>query len=129
MPRILIVEDDLTQKHLWNYIIERVNENSVVSWVTSETEAEFLIDEAFDKNQGFDLIISDIYLSDTKTGIDLWHKYFKQFKGKMILTSGIDYGKFVRQLGYDAPQPLFIQKPLVASECIESIYSVLKKTG
>lgn len=126
-PKILIVEDDKTLEPIWSYIIERVNNNAQLLWTTSETQAEELIMDSIDQNNKFDLVIADIFLSGPQTGIDLWKRFFYLLHSRMIVTSGIEYYKFINYLGTNTPQPLYIQKPLNLHDCIEAVYGILER--
>ena len=126
-PRILIVEDDKTLEPIWSYIIERVNDNAQLLWTTSEVDAEELIMDSIDQNNKFDLVIADIFLSGPQTGIDLWKRFFYLLHSRMIVTSGIEYYKFINYLGTNTRQPLYIQKPLNLHDCIEAVYGILER--
>lgn len=124
-PKILVVEDDVTFEPFWAGIAERANRNSQVFWATSEMEAENMIFDAMESGHPFDLVITDIFLSGSRTGIDLWLKFVKHMHGKIIVTSGIEYQKFVQYFGNSELRPIYLQKPLVPHECIGAIYSAL----
>ena len=128
-PRILIVEDDITLEPIWAYIVERAERLATVTWATSEFEAESLILDSIDEGNEYDLVITDIFLSGSKTGIDLWARFFDTLRGRMIITSSIEYKKFVQYLGKDAAQPLYIQKPLDPHDCIEAVYGMLQRAN
>lgn len=84
--------------------------------------------QSFIKNrQELDLVITDIFLSGPKTGIELWKRYAKELKGRMILTSGIEYQKFIQFFKNEQQRPIFLQKPLIIHECICAIYTLLRE--
>lgn len=126
--RILIVEDDVTSQPIWEYIIERADKNSSCDWAGSYQEADFKIKEVFNRGDKYDLIISDIFLSGAKTGIDLWSRYNHLLEGHMILISGIDHLKLMKRLSGFNGAPLYIKKPLVIDDCIGAVYNVLHHT-
>ncbi len=119
--RILIVDDDITSEILWNIIISKIDENANISWATSFNEAENKIKTAIESNLNFDLIITDIFLSGSNTGVDLWHKYHKQYTEKMILVSAVDPNKLSQHMGENGGQPIFLHKPLDFNQCINII--------
>ncbi|MBL7542816.1 MAG: response regulator [Bdellovibrionaceae bacterium] len=125
--RILIVEDDMTMEPLWAYILEKVDKRNAYEWVASEAEAERKIENSLLDGRQFDLVISDIFLSGTKTGIDLWRRFSDPLCGKIILMSAIAKIKFQNYLGYSATAPVYIQKPLDIHDCIETVYFMLHK--
>ncbi len=124
-PRILVVEDDVTFEPYWTAIAEKADRNAHVSWATSEIEAENMILDAIESGQKFDLVITDIFLSGSRTGIDLWDKFYQSMNGRIIVTSGIEFQKFVQYFSKSEIQPLYLQKPLVAHDCIGAIYNAL----
>lgn len=128
-PKILIVEDDISLKPIWFYIIEKVHEKALVVWATSESEAESLIIDAKKAGGGFDLVITDIFLCGSKTGLDLWSRFFDDLNGCIIVTSGVEYNKFVKYFEGSSKQPIYLQKPLMPNECIEVIYGILHRTN
>lgn len=127
-PRILIVEDDMTQEPFWDYIIERAAEKAIVSWATSVAEADEMIYVAQMEETHFDLIVSDIFLSGSLTGIDLWQRFNYQLNGNFLLVSSIDPMKLQKLLaGLGAP--IYIQKPLNVHETIETVYGLLQRSS
>jgi response regulator of citrate/malate metabolism len=124
-PRALIVEDDLTQVPIWEYILQRVNSRFSYDWVHDATSAKLMIEKSALKACPYDLVISDIYLSSSETGIDLWSKYGEVYGHKMILVSSISYPKLLRKLGPEQPTPMYINKPIKLHECISAVHSLL----
>jgi DNA-binding NtrC family response regulator len=128
-PRILIVEDDTTFEPFWQAIVEKSDRQAQIYWASSELEAERMIFEAIKSEQKFDLVITDIFLSGSRTGIDLWNKFFHKLHGRIIVTSGIEYEKFVQYFENAEMRPLYLQKPLEPAECIGAIYSALHESN
>lgn len=126
-PRILIVEDDITFEPFWESVAKRANKNAEIHWASSVFEAENIINDSLMKMKPFDLIITDIFLSGSKTGIDLWKKFSKQMHGRVIVISGIEYQKFIEYFEKTQDRPLYLQKPLIPHECIGAIYNSLNE--
>lgn len=129
LPKVLIVEDDRSLEPIWSYVLERVSRKSIITWAIEEAEAEDLIIQAYNSGNQFDIVITDIYLSGAKTGIDLWNHFYNLLQGKIIVTSSLEYLKFLQSLNENSAQPLFIQKPLRVHECIEAVYGVLQRSS
>ncbi len=125
-PRILIVEDDITQEPFWDYIIERAAQKAIVSWATSVAEADEMILVAQMEGTHFDLVVSDIFLSGSQTGIDLWQRFNHQLNGNFLLVSSIDPMKLQKHLT-GLGSPAYIQKPLNVHETIETVYGLLQR--
>jgi DNA-binding NtrC family response regulator len=124
-PRALIIEDDITTEPIWEHVLKLVNQQMTYEWVNNATEAEFLIRRSFRENKPYDVVISDIFLSSSKTGLDLWYQFGSALKGKMLLISGISYNKLTKMASEKTPCPLYIQKPLNINECVEAVYGLL----
>ena len=127
VPKILIVDDDISLEPIWLYIIEKVHSKAQIVWATSETEAENLILDAQKNGRAFDLIITDIFLCGSKTGLDLWARFFNDMHGCIIVTSGVEYSRFVKYFEGSQRQPIYLQKPLLLNECIEVISAKIKE--
>jgi hypothetical protein len=61
--RILITEDDLTQKALWKQILVKACPDAVVYWADSYALASSALDEHQKNKTPIDLLISDIFLT------------------------------------------------------------------
>lgn len=123
--RILIVDDDITSEILWNIIISKIDEKAHISWATSFIEAEHKIKTSIESCLSYDIIITDIFLSGSNTGIDLWHKYHKILKKRMILVSAVDPNKLSQHMGDIDEQPIFLHKPLDFAKCINVINGLI----
>ena len=126
--KILIVEDDITIKPIWEYIISTAFRSASFDWATTEPQAELYIEQAIGQGKNYDLVISDIFLSGAKTGIDLWLKFKHNLHGHFILVSGIEYFKMLRYLGTGDGLPFYLRKPLVIRECVEAVYTALNRS-
>jgi response regulator of citrate/malate metabolism len=125
-PRVLVVEDDLTQEPIWSYIVEKASRWSTMMWATGVPEAYKMISDAKRDGAPFDLVISDIFLSGSLTGIDLWEKLDSEMKNHFLMVSSIDPIKVFRQLeGYKSS--MYVQKPLNIHDTIETVYGLLQR--
>lgn len=125
--RILIVEDDLSNQPLWQYIIDRVGNPIKHHWATNIQEAEELIEKNNGNLTPFDLIISDIFLPGPKTGLDLWERHYSSQKGKIILVSGIEQNEIMNYIGKQQGRPTFLSKPIAIDDSIITIYNLLNR--
>lgn len=125
IPEVLVVEDDLGLEPFWSHLIHQAHKRARVHWVTSEEEAEAKIEQSIESGNKVDLVITDIYLNGSKTGIDLWSRFYADLRGNMIVTSGMDYQKFANYVKGSLHQPLFLKKPLNPPECIAAVYEML----
>lgn len=119
-PRFLIVEDDLTYKPLWDFILRKVDKDFSFDWVTSVPEAEDLIKQSFASNRPYDLIICDIFLEGDETGLDLWKRHGLLYNN-MVLVSNIEYDQLIWNLRKEIYVPPFLKKPLNIEETVKAI--------
>jgi len=128
--RVLIVEDDLTVEPIWDVILRRAIDNVGYRWVTTEHAAEEILRARRGaKEPEFDLVISDVFLSGPKTGIDLWERFQSSFPGRFILVSGIDRTKLDWYLPKNHERPLYLRKPLNVKEAVEIIHTAIMRSA
>lgn len=119
-PRFLVVEDDLTYKPLWDFILRKVDKDFSYDWVTSVDDADKLLEQAFEENRPYDLIICDIFLEGDKTGLDLWKNHGLIYNN-MLLVSNIDYEQLIKDLRHEVYIPPYLKKPLNVEESVKAI--------
>jgi response regulator of citrate/malate metabolism len=124
--RVLLVDDDLTFRPIYERLIREAADFVMIDWASNAEEAESLIEESISHNMLYDLILSDIYLSDSVTGLDLW-KRFRLPETAFLITSGISLDKYesLMQTFNVNQRPIFLHKPLKVEECIKVIKTVL----
>ncbi len=122
--RILIVEDDVTAEPLWKHVIQKVSPNATYRWVSNVDAAEYLIRKHHNQGTPFDLVISDVFLSGQRTGIDLWQRLGEMVPA-FLAVSIIPHEKFFKLVGNNLKAPRYIQKPLNPKECIEVVSDLL----
>lgn len=123
--KFLVVEDDFSMQPIWEQIIKTVDPRAVIRWAASGETADKMIRDLKEVNDGFDLIVADIFLAGEKNGIDLW----RRFAGKnnlFLFTSGITQKTFNEMIGESAePYPILMQKPLTLQKCVENLKCML----
>lgn len=124
-PQILIVEDDVTMQPLWTYVIDAVAPRANVKWVMTEEAAEKAISRRIQFSDEFDLVISDIFLSGSRTGVDLWRRYGSG-SSRFLFMSVVSPAKFETLVGAGENAPFFLQKPIRPDVCMETVEAILK---
>ncbi len=81
LKRILIVEDDLSLRPLWESFFGTHYPKAWIDWAVSCEQAMVMILEKNKLRKKYHLIISDIFLAGSGTGIDL-------MKSKVVRDSG-----------------------------------------
>ena len=121
--KALVLEDDQTQWILWENVLRSCNPDMEIDWETSESGAETLIKQAYLSGHPYDLVISDVFLEGPETGIDLWNRY-GEAANNFIFVSGISFPKFESMMSLKYGCPVYIQKPLLASDCKKIVNSI-----
>lgn len=124
-PRVLIVEDDITLEPLWENVLERAYRGATYIWASSAQEAIYKMYQAKESGQPFDLVISDIFLSSSQTGLDLWNQFQDELDGRFIVVSGLSYKKYLQKMSKSDRPPLFLRKPLNIPDCVETVHFML----
>ena len=126
--RILVVEDDRSQWPFWESIIKNNYPDAEVDWETTESGAEALLRHSFHMDRPYDLVISDVFLEDEDTGIELW-KRFGEVSDHFIFVSSMSLGTFDALIhsstGIVPGIPFYIQKPLSSRLCKDMLKSLL----
>lgn len=111
--KVLLVEDDVTQFGVLEELIVEINPNVIIDWEGSVEGAINRIQTAMSSPlevKNYDLIISDIFLSDGDSGIDLL-KFCNDLNPKMECFLISAYSKEKLKLkALDVPD--YIRKPI-----------------
>lgn len=125
--RILIVEDDLSLKPFWGAVLNKLSKKTQVSWAVSSEEAERNVLEKQNEGVDFDLIITDLFLAGSNTGIDLLRSSaVKNSRSKTILVSLAEQKSLIAECKKSLPKTKVIVKPLNVHECETAVQKCLK---
>ncbi len=115
---VLIVEDDLALRPLWEKVFGSISKDIRVDWATSAEDAENLIRFKFTHGQPYHLVIADISLEGSATGIDLWNKYGEEVSNFAVV-SALPISSYDFYTALDFGHPPYFKKPLSAKVCLE----------
>lgn len=124
IDRVLIIEDDISLTNLLTHALEKTYPRIEIDWATSGEEAESYLKDAekYYSDRPYDLIIADIFLEGTITGLDIWKLCDQRYPATNILvTSSMSVDKFVSCLKNEYACPAYLPKPFTLSECMEAI--------
>lgn len=127
-PRILIVEDDLDLTVLIDHVIRSIDPTIVADWVTSAERAVALIYKRLRTRpeRPYDLIMTDVFLEGSSTGLDLWRLCAAHLpRVPLVLTSALPLTKLINSLGQTAAKPLVLAKPFFPDDCRELLLKLL----
>jgi response regulator of citrate/malate metabolism len=111
--QILIAEDDLTLQPLWSAMINRAVVGAKITWSVSSEEAQKIIQFYHENVRFFDVIIADIFLAGSETGIEFLSSVLvKNSSAKKILVSAVDAKQVELTYRHQLPDTIFMSKPL-----------------
>ena len=124
-PNVLIVEDDRAFWPFWEKVFSIHGAKAHIDWAATEAEAERLIRARFRSARPYDLVIADVFLEGTGTGVDLWNRYGEEV-ANFIFVSGAPLSTQNLLMSLDFGCPVYLKKPLSAKKCLEVVDDVLE---
>ena len=98
LRKVLIAEDDLSLKPIWEEFFSRLNGNFSLQWTVSCEEALKILEKAVSERNEFDLIISDIFLAGSGTGMELLNSpLLEGTQAKRLLISAVDRDQILEE--------------------------------
>ena len=126
LRKILIVEDDLSQKPLWSHVISRFSSSTEIEWVVSSEQAKKLIENSKTQSIPYDLIIVDLFLAGSDTGLDfLRSSEVRDLGVKTILVSAADKEILESHMKRESGNTMVIIKPLNTQKCTQALKEIL----
>lgn len=106
--KVLIAEDDMALKPLWEAFFRKLKQPVSIQWTVSCEEAVKLLE----KDNDFDLIISDIFLAGSGTGIELLNSpEANRSRARKVLISAVDKASILEEYATDINDVAVISKP------------------
>ena len=126
--KVLVVEDDVELITILDRVLKTIDPNLTTDWVTSAEQAAAMLEEHVRNRefQPYDLILADIFLEGSCTGLDVWkmcQQYFPDVP--VVVTSALPVDKFFAAIGRDTISPPFLAKPFLAKECKQVLEGIL----
>lgn len=122
----LILEDDLLWEPIWRRILKKVDSQASYEWATSFNEAVALIERSMKASPRFDLIVADIFVSGSLTGLDLLERFGSKLQNRVLFVSAVDKRKLKAHLGPKA-RFVFLQKPFSDRDALSAIQALLSR--
>ena len=126
--KVLIIEDDLSLRPFWIRIFNNISEKTDFEWAISGEEALEKIKATNFSENSFKLIICDLFLAGSQTGIEILNSQsVLNSKAKTILVSAVNYKDLKSQLNKITTQNgmRFIPKPLKSEVCKKIVNHLL----
>lgn len=118
LKKVLVVEDDLALRPFWELFFFRLDSKISVEWAVSSEQAEFMVNQSNDLSCPYGLIVADIFLAGSGTGLEfLQSKAVVNSGAKRVLVSSAE-GDSVQKVCRDLlPATTVISKPLNLVKC------------
>lgn len=126
--KVLVIEDDVELITILDRVLKTIDPKINTDWVTSAEQAAAILEENIRTHnfQPYDLILADIFLEGSSTGLDVWkmcQQYFPDVP--VVVTSALPVDKFFAAIGRDTISPPFLAKPFLAKECKQVLEGIL----
>jgi CheY-like chemotaxis protein len=125
MKTVLILEDDLVTRQIWESSLKKMNSEFVIQ---SYPNVDGAINDHHTIEQlshYFDLVIVDIFLAGDVTGIQLVSEFSKMNQKKVVVSSSIGRDEFESLCAEFKLDCAFVQKPLHSSTVFNTIRKIL----
>jgi len=127
LHKILVVEDDLSLRQLWEYFLKSEISEAIVEWAVSCEEALKMIEQQNNNKTPYFLIITDIFLAGSKTGIELiTSAEVANSKAIKILVSSTYRDEIIKKFGHMISGVTVLSKPLDFKQIKVIFKTVLK---
>lgn len=116
--RILVVEDDMALKPLWEIIAKRNMGGMKLDWSVSGEEGRRLLSQvANEKKKKYDLVVTDLFLAGSETGLD-FVKYVRVSDPSVpiFLVTSVDETDLKKHYGKDLDNISVLEKPLSVAQ-------------
>ncbi|MGZ3692483.1 MAG: hypothetical protein ACXVAX_13325 [Pseudobdellovibrio sp.] len=112
IKKILIAEDDLALWPLWDSFFNQQKDPVDLYWTVSCEEAIKMVDQANAEKDAFDLIITDIFLAGSGTGMELLiSPEVKESRARKLLVSVVDRKDIIEKYGDVVSDAEVVSKP------------------
>ena len=126
VKKVLVVEDDLSLQPIWQEIFRRCSPTIKLDWAVSCEAAQKMVNDSNELKTPFDLIVVDLFLAGSGTGLDLLHsEEVVKSHARTMLVSSAETGKIRDFYGDPLLATQIIAKPFSVKECERAIRKIL----
>lgn len=124
--KLLVIEDDLALRPLWESVARRNFGLDNVDWAVSAEEGQKFYQESFKKGTPYSGIIVDLFLAGSDTGLD-FIRFARANNPKIpiLLVSSVSESDLKGSFDTLMDPVLVLSKPLSASKCERGIQQIL----
>lgn len=126
MVRVLILEDDQVAQKVWQSRIRQLIPNAEILLLPSVDQLAIDVGVIDNIGNNFDIIISDIFLSGEKTGLEFISQQSAEVQRKAIITSSVTHENFDHFSKDHGLKCQFVQKPLSQKVVYDVLLRVIR---
>lgn len=124
--RVLIVEDDLSLMPFWSLVLRRCLSGAKFDWAVSCEQAKEFLSQASRTNTPYSMIITDIFLAGSDTGLDLLNSQEAlQCEAPKVLVTAADEAAVNESCNWAGQSVAVLAKPLSVPKCERLLESIL----
>jgi DNA-binding response OmpR family regulator len=127
--RVLIVEDNLDWEIIWKLIFDIFAHEAELIWATSIFEAQNKLADIKEKGQRMDIIISDVFLSGSLTGLDFYNAIDETYQARFLFVSSVSPSKIKSQIKKDNRHVFVLKKPFGIKQAIAELRAIQRLTA
>ncbi len=125
--RILIVEDDLSLQPFWSLVLRRCLNEAQVDWTVSCERARVLVTEGRKDGRPYSMIITDIFLAGSDTGLDLLNSpEVQESRAMKLLVTAADEGEIYNHFDWPEHSIAVLAKPFSVPKCERVLEDMLR---
>ena len=124
---VLVVEDNPDWKKIWDFVANLLQDGTKISWATSVSEAEQQLVDAGTFGINFDVVIADIFLSGTRTGLDFFEGATPFYQKRFLFVSSVKPEKIPKHFKLKYTEVRFLQKPFGAQQMVNELRRIIKQ--
>lgn len=124
--KLLVIEDDLALRPLWESVARRNFGLENVDWAVSAEEGQKFFQESVKKGDPYSGIVVDLFLAGSDTGLD-FIRYARSMgkKTPILLVSSVSESDLKGSFDAMMDPVLFLSKPLSAAKCEGGLKQIL----
>jgi response regulator of citrate/malate metabolism len=116
IKKVLIAEDDMALKPLWENFFTKFSHPVDLHWTVSCEEALKILERGLNNDEDFDLIISDIFLAGSGTGMELLNsEEARRSRAKRLLISSVQREHILEEYSSSLTGVEVVSKPFNGS--------------
>ena len=125
--RVLVIEDDLWLQPVVTGVVLSVDSRIKIDWCTNADQILADLDGNWRALLKYDLVVADIFLPGSTSGLDLWKSCRLACPNvQFLMMSGLSPEQFHAEMAGQRKCPPFLAKPFDVAECRRLVEKLLQ---